>query len=290
MLIVSLHPSSQSTAGLTLTALCAFAANSVFCRLALATDSIDPASFTGLRLLSGAATLLVLLWLTSAKTQKSEPLPGSWRSALALFTYAITFSYAYLSLETGTGALILFACVQLSMLIFGLIRGETYRGAEWLGLALAFAGFVYLVLPGVTAPDPMGALLMGCAGLAWAVYTVRGAGSATPLRDTTGNFVRTVPMLLVLLVPLLSTSHVTVQGIVMALGSGILASAIGYAIWYTALPRLSTSVAAVSQLSVPVLAALAGLVWLQEWPDSRLIIAALCILGGIATVVKARTR
>lgn len=267
----------------TLVALLAFAANSVLCRLALANELIDPASFTILRLASGALTLAILISLRSGPKAFLRKKAGNLVSALALFVYAAGFSFAYLWLDTGTGALILFASVQLSMISISFFSGHTFRLQEWIGMFVALTGFVYLVLPGVSAPQLSGALLMTLAGIAWGVYSVKGKASTDALLDTAGNFIRTLPLLLLLL-PFVEIESVHFEGAVYALASGILASGLGYAIWYSVLPMLRASMAAVCQLSVPVIATLGGAVFLLEIPDSRLLISSAVILGGIALV------
>ncbi len=270
-------------ASFTFLALLAFAANSILCRLALANELIDPASFTILRLASGALTLTILICLRSGPKIFREKKAGNLVSALALFVYAAGFSFAYVWLDTGTGALILFASVQLSMITISLFYGHKFRFQEWAGMLIALTGFIYLVLPGVSAPSLSGALLMTLAGIAWGVYSVKGKLSTDALLDTSGNFLRTLPLLL-LLIPLVDPGNWQWQGGFYALLSGVIASGLGYAIWYSVLPKLSASIAAVSQLCVPVVAAIGGLILVNEYPDSRLIIASIIILGGIALV------
>lgn len=270
-------------ASFTFLALLAFAANSILCRLALANELIDPASFTILRLASGALTLTILISLRSGPKIFREKKAGNLVSALALFVYAAGFSFAYVWLDTGTGALILFASVQLSMITISLFYGHKFRFQEWAGMLIALTGFIYLVLPGVSAPSLSGALLMTLAGIAWGVYSVKGKLSTDALLDTSGNFLRTLPLLL-LLISLVDPGSWQWQGGFYALLSGVIASGLGYAIWYSVLPKLSASIAAVSQLSVPVVAAIGGLILVNENPDSRLIIASIIILGGIALV------
>ncbi len=273
---------------LTTAALIAFAANSVLSRLALGQQTLDAASFTEIRLLSGAAMLYVLSSVRCR--QLSAPSAGSWSATLMLFLYAVTFSFAYNSLDTGTGALILFAAVQITMILISLMTGNRLQVLEWLGVVLAFSGFVYLVLPGVGAPSLNGFILMTVAGIAWGVYTLKGKGSTQPLLETTGNFIRTIPLLAVLAIITSGQAHYTVDGILLAVLSGSMASGIGYAIWYMALGRLTSTLAAVVQLLVPVIAALGGVIWIAEVLSLRLLVSGALILGGILAVVFARHR
>ncbi len=275
-------------ASLTILALVSFAANSVLCRLALGSGAIDAASFTVIRMISG---IFVLWIIVLARKRNSNPMrSGSWRGAGCLFLYAVAFSYAYLLLETGTGALILFGSVQLSMLVVTLISGVRLGSLEWGGLSVAIGGFAYLMLPGAEAPSFSGFILMATAGVAWAGYTLIGKGSKHPLQDTYANFVRTAPMLLPLLGVMLIGRNITFDGVVFAALSGGLASGVGYAFWYAALKGLSGLQAGVLQLLVPVIAALGGVVIVSEPLSERLVIASLLILGGILAVVLAGQR
>lgn len=267
---------------LTTLAMLAFAGNSLLCRAALRHTSIDAGSFTVVRLVSGA----VVLWLLVRMRPGQHQGRGNWWSALALFAYAAGFSYAYVSLSTGTGALLLFGAVQITMIGYGVWRGERLRQVQLLGMLLAFGGLVTLLLPGLSAPPlPAAALMLG-AGAAWAVYSLRGKGAGDPIRVTTGNFGRASVLALVL--GLLVMQHIRLDwaGVGYALASGMLASAVGYAIWYTALPALKATHAATVQLSVPVIAALGGIVMLGEPLSWRLSLASLAILGGIALVMR----
>lgn len=282
------HHFSIKTFVLTGLALTAFAANSVLCRLALGESTIDAASFTVIRLLSGAITLSLILALGQKRYNPASG--GRWPAALMLFLYAITFSYAYITLNTGTGALILFGSVQITMILIGLVSGERLRLMEWTGALCAFAGFVYLVLPGVTAPSLSGFLLMTLAGIAWGIYTLKGRGSSNPLADTTGNFVRTVPFIAVLALITIQNMQLSPMGVLFAVISGAVASGIGYTIWYTALAGLSATQAAVVQLLVPVIAAAGGVVFMSEVISLRLVLAAILILGGILMVTVKRTK
>jgi len=266
-------------------ALLAFAGNSLLCRAALAHGGIDAAGFTLLRLLSGAATLAVLARIRSNGSGR-----GNWPSALALFAYAAAFSFAYLQLTAATGALLLFGAVQATMIARGLWTGERLRLPQWCGVLLACGGLVGLVLPGLSAPPLAGALLMLGAGMAWGVYSLRGRGSGDPLRVTAGNFLRAVPMAVLLSVLLLDRASMTPAGAGYAALSGALASGVGYAIWYAALPHLRATTAATLQLCVPVLAALGGVVLLGEPLTLRLLLASAAILGGIALVASMATR
>jgi drug/metabolite transporter (DMT)-like permease len=273
---------------LTSLAMVAFASNSLLNRLALGRDAIDPTSYTTIRLSSGAAMLFLL---ASLQRKTGQPmLRGSWISAAFLFLYAICFSFAYLSLSAGTGALILFCSVQVTMVVLALRGGERPHLLEWVGLFLALAGLVYLVFPGLTAPSPIGSGLMIVAGAAWGFYTLRGRGSGNPLGDTAGNFVYSVPMVLVILLVSFGNVSVSSSGVIYAVLSGALASGVGYVIWYAALRGLTTTRAATVQLSVPVLAAWGGVAFLAENVSTRLVIAGVLILGGIALAVTSRAK
>ena len=267
-------------------ALIAFAANSVLCRLALGNETIDAPSFTVVRLLSGTVVLLIILAVTGKPTETSTK--GSWVASSMLFIYATTFSYAYLSLDTATGALILFGSVQITMIFWSLMSGIRLHVTEWAGVTTAFSGFVYLVLPGVTAPSTTGFLLMMVAGVAWGIYTLKGRGSKSPLMDTAFNFLRTVPLVILLAIATISNAAYSSEGIVLALLSGGITSGIGYTIWYIALGSLSATQAAVFQVLVPVIAAVGGVVFVSEAVTSRLIISAAMILGGILLVISGK--
>jgi drug/metabolite transporter (DMT)-like permease len=274
---------STSTASLTVLALVAFAANSVLCRLGLGESAIDPASYTAVRLITGAAALwLIATFRRAAPSAKSS---GSWISAAMLFSYAVTFSFAYISLSAGTGALILFASVQITMIAVGLYTGERPAILEWLGLFVAIAGLIYLVSPGITAPSIVGSLLMATAGIAWGIYSLRGRGAGDPVGVTTDNFLRTVPLAVGLTLVWLSKLTITPVGFLWAALSGSITSGVGYVLWYAALPRLTATRAATVQLAVPVLAALAGVVVLAEAISLRLVISAVVILGGVGMAI-----
>ncbi len=266
---------------LTTLALVAFAGNSLLCRLALKETAIDAASFTFIRLASGA----LVLWLIVQMRHRSREKLGSWPSACALFVYAAAFSFAYLSLSAGTGALLLFGAVQATMIAWGLRQGERFQGPQMMGLALALSGLVLLVFPGLSAPPLAGSVLMLTAGVAWGVYSLRGKSSGNPIASTAGNFIRAVPFALALSLALLSQVRLDLLGTLYAVLSGALASGLGYVIWYTALPALKATSAATVQLSVPVLTAAGGIVLLGETMTWRFVLATLAILGGIALVV-----
>jgi drug/metabolite transporter (DMT)-like permease len=271
------------TSLLTGLALIAFAANSILCRLALGTGSIDASSFTVIRLLSGAIALFIIL---SAKgNNKGVSSKGSWTASFTLFLYAITFSYAYLSVDTGTGALILFGSVQITMILLSLISGTRLHISEWSGVIIAFTGFIYLILPSITTPSINGFILMTVSGMSWGIYTLRGRSSKNPLMDTTYNFVRTIPFVALLAVFTIKNINYSSEGIVLALLAGGITSGVGYTIWYIALRGLSSTQAAVIQLSVPVIAAIGGVMFVSELITSRLIISAAIVLGGILMVV-----
>jgi drug/metabolite transporter (DMT)-like permease len=272
---------------LTLFAMLSFAGNSVLCRLALRQTAIDAASFTALRLLSGALmlTLLVHFRRRAAAAGGQGGIGGNWPSACALFAYAGGFSFAYLSLPTGTGALLLFGAVQATMILAGLWSGERPGARQVSGLLLALAGLVAIMLPGLSAPPLGGALLMLAAGIAWGVYSLRGRGVADPAGATAGNFLRATPLALLLSAALLAQQQLDRLGMLYAVLSGALASGIGYAVWYAALRGLTATRAASVQLSVPVIAALAGVLFLHEPISLRLLLASVAILGGIALVV-----
>jgi drug/metabolite transporter (DMT)-like permease len=269
---------------LTALAMIAFAGNSLLCRVALKQTAIDPASFTLIRIVSGA----LVLWIIVQVRKGSLARAGSWPSALALFAYAALFSFAYLRLSAGTGALLLFAAVQATMIVWAFQKGERLRPAQIAGFVLALGGLVALVFPGLSAPPSGAALLMLGAGVAWGIYSLRGKGGSDPLRATAGNFLRAVPMAAVLGVAMLRSVNVDRAGVGYAIASGAFASGIGYAIWYTALPALKAYGAATVQLSVPVLAAVGGIAFLGESISLRFVVASVAVLGGIALVIVER--
>lgn len=264
-------------------ALVAFAFNSILCRLALGNEAIDAASFTTIRLVSGALTLFIISLVFNSKQEETKR--GNWLSAFFLFAYAICFSLAYTRLTTATGALILFSSVQLTMICSALIKGERPNSLEWIGLLLAFGGLIYLVFPGLSAPPVTYSILMMLAGIAWGFYTLRGKGSKNPLADTTGNFIRTVPMILLVLIPLFSQIQLSQKGIILAALSGAIASGIGYSVWYAVLKHHTATRAAILQLSVPALASIGGVIFLAENLSLRILLASGLILGGIGLAI-----
>jgi drug/metabolite transporter (DMT)-like permease len=269
---------------LTALAMTAFAANSLLCRLALGAGAIDAPGFTGLRLASGA----LVLWLLLARRSGFIRVRPNFRAASMLFAYAAAFSFAYLQLDAGVGALILFGAVQLTMVSAGLLAGEPSPPMTWLGLTMSLGGLVYLVSPGLTAPPLTGAALMGTAGIAWGLYSLSGRGVGDPLQATAANFIGAVPLGLLLCLPFLGEIHLSARGVMLAIASGALASGLGYVIWFAALRGLSASAAASVQLSVPLLAACGGVIWLGERFTWRLALASVLILGGIALVLHSK--
>jgi drug/metabolite transporter (DMT)-like permease len=259
-------------------AMSAFAGNSLLCRLALRQTNIDAASFTTVRLVSGA---LFLWWLLRRRSSAAR---GDNVSALALWVYAAAFSFAYLGLTAATGALILFGTVQVTMIGTALVRGERLSPRQGAGALLAIAGLAALLLPGVAAPPWFNGLLMIGAGVAWGVYSLRGKGVADPLAATAGNFMRSVVPALLLSLLTLPQLSLDGPGVLYAVASGALASGAGYAVWYSVLPRLSATQAASVQLCVPVLAALAGVALLGEALTTRLVLCAAVVLTGVALV------
>ncbi|MBK7393891.1 MAG: DMT family transporter [Chloracidobacterium sp.] len=282
-------------------ALVAFAFNSILCRLALRGDEADAVGFTAVRLLSGAIALVVIWYVVGrvrsphvckgstgdedALTHVRATDTGSWSSAIFLFAYAICFSFAYLGLTAGTGALILFGSVQMTMIVVTLFRGDRPPILEWLGLITAVGGLVYLVFPGLASPPLTSSLLMAAAGASWGIYTLRGRGSTDPLGQTTGNFIRTLPFAAVIAVIFLPNLHLSTRGITLAVLSGAVTSGIGYTVWYASLKHHTATRAAVLQLAVPVITAMIGVLLLAETADIRLVIAAALILGGIALTI-----
>jgi drug/metabolite transporter (DMT)-like permease len=271
-------------------ALVAFASNSVLCRFALRDGSIDPASFTTIRVASGAAMLLLVsAWATETATA-SDDRPGSWTSAFILCLYAVPFSLAYTQLSAGSGALILFGSVQVTMWLAAWRAGEPMHPKQWLGLTVAVSGLVYLVLPGVTAPPIVGAVLMSVAGYGWGTYSLRGRGTMNALSLTAMNFIRTLPLVVMVSIAMLSQFHITARGALLAAASGALASVLGYVVWYAALAGLTAVRAAIVQLAVPVIAAVGGVIFLAETVAARLVSSSIMIIGGIVlTILDRRT-
>jgi len=275
----------------------AFAANSVIGRMAIGsgeTALIDPAGYSAMRLISGALVLAVLVGLTGSNGKRSPRFQsGSWTSAFALFAYAVAFSYAYVALETGIGALILFACVQATMIGWALKEGDRPSGLEWLGLITAFGAFIWLVSPGLSAPDPLAAALMALSGIAWGVYSLRGRGLPNPLKATADNFMRSIVFLIPLggIVLLTGTNvQASGQGVLLAILSGAVTSGLGYALWYRVLRQIGATQGAIVQLTVPVIAAIGGSLFVAEGWGLRLVVSSLLILGGVAVAIIAKQR
>jgi drug/metabolite transporter (DMT)-like permease len=272
---------SLRVALLTCLTMVAFAGNSVLCRMALKHTTIDAATFTSIRLASGA----VVLWLIVRLARAGRTGAGNWWSALALFVYAAGFSLAYVSLTAATGALLLFGSVQATMIGRGIGQGERLARLQWLGLVLALAGLVGLILPGLAAPPLLGAALMVLAGAAWGVYSLRGRGAGDPTLVTAGNFWRAAVMALMLSVVMQANMSWDAEGVAYALVSGAVTSGLGYALWYSVLPSLKATQAATIQLSVPVIAALGGVALLGEVMTEQFVLASVATLGGIALVI-----
>jgi drug/metabolite transporter (DMT)-like permease len=267
---------------LTSLALIAFAANSVLCRLALGNNVIDASSFTIIRLLAGAIVLFCIVLFSKGKTSTTSK--GNLLSSFMLFLYAITFSFAYLSLDTGTGALILFGAVQITIIIHTLLSGNKLRPLEWLGVITSFLGFIYLISPGVSSPSIIGFVLMTIAGISWGIYTIKGQTSKNPLRDTTYNFIKTLPFITILYIATMTQSNYSTEGILLAIIAGGVTSGIGYTIWYMAIRGLSSIQSAVLQLLVPVIAAFSGVIFISEIITVRLTVSSILILGGVLIV------
>ncbi|MBL4852556.1 MAG: DMT family transporter [Gammaproteobacteria bacterium] len=273
---------------LTAVALIAFAANSVLCRLALDAYATDPAGFSVLRLASGAGALLLIVSFLNRSESRSIKWvlrAGEWRASVFLAIYVLGFSFAYITLDAGIGALILFSTVQLTMVLAALYQGERPSIIEWLGWLLAIVGFVVLVTPGASAPSLLGLSLMVIAGVAWAGYTLRGRGETQPLLATAGNFVLATGMVILPCLFLLEFEHLSWQGVALALVSGVIASGAGYAIWYAVLPYMTTVRAALVQLSVPVLAAVGGVSFIDEPISARFMLSCVLVLSGIALAI-----
>jgi drug/metabolite transporter (DMT)-like permease len=266
---------------LTFFAMFAFAGNSLLCRLALKQTGIDAATFTSIRIISGA----LVLWLIMRLRVGPHSPGGSWLSALALFAYAAGFSFAYVSLPAATGALLLFGAVQATMIGYGLWAGERLQTRQIAGLIFAFSGLVGLLLPGLSAPPLYGSVLMLAAGFAWGVYSLRAKGSGDPTSVTAGNFLRALVFAVGLSLAMFPSASLDNSGVWYAIVSGALASGVGYSVWYMALRGLKATSAAAVQLSVPVIAALGGIVLLSEPITLRFFIAATAILGGVTLVI-----
>jgi drug/metabolite transporter (DMT)-like permease len=275
-------------AALTLLALVAFASNSLLTRLALGSRQVDAASFTALRLGSGA---IMLVAIALVQTRSWRTLGGAgFAGPIALFAYAAPFSFAYLRIGAAVGALVLFGVVQLTMIGYGIARGERPTPVMWLGLALAAGGLLALTIPSVARPDPLGVVLMTVAGVAWAVYTLVGRGTSDPIAANARSFLWSTPLALLLVALSRAPMHATGHGIMLALVSGAIASGLGYAVWYRVLPRLTVTQAAVAQLSVPVIAALGAVLALGETLSARLVLAGIAVLSGVGLVLSARSR
>ena len=281
----------MKTIVLTSLALFAFAGNSVLCRLALGSGLMDAAGFTSVRLLAGALTLALLFLVSSnqknAFSQLFKLKNQQFKCAILLFTYAIAFSYAYLQLDTGTGALILFGAVQLTLLFSSFVAGKRPSWLEWFGVALSFFGLFYLLQPAWGTPSLRGFVLMFISGLAWGLYTLAGKSSNNSLLETSRNFIWCIPWLIVLNLFSFQPNLWTSQGLFLAVISGVLTSGVGYSIWYAVLPKLTTTQAGVLQLLVPVLAAFGGVLFAAEVLTLRLLISAALVLGGIYLVILA---
>ncbi|WP_181315032.1 DMT family transporter [Photobacterium phosphoreum] len=277
------------TIGYTVIALIAFAANSILCRLALKDNTIDASSFTAIRLLSAFIMFIILFGLMSKSVINVNKKTNHWKAGLVLFINTITFSFAYISLDTGTGALILFGTVQITIII-SIFMGKKLNISEWLGLIISFSGLAYLVYPTLTTPNFSSFILMVLAGIAWGIYTLMGRSSNNPMRDTALNFKFTVPLVLCLILITFPMMNISFYGAVLAISSGAFASALGYTIWYKALGGLSETEAAVVQLSVPVIAAIGGILFISESINTRLIISCIFVLGGIFIVLISRWR
>lgn len=263
----------------------AFAANSLLCRLALGQELIDAATFATVRVISGAVALTLMMlprWRVRGRAS------ADWRSVAALFTYMALFSFAYLSLSAGTGALVLFGAVQLTMFIAAMRSGEQFAPLSRAGLTLAIVGLVYLVSPGLTAPDPTGAVLMAIAGVAWGFYSLLGRDVPDSLEATANNFIYSVPLVIVVSLLFMGEFHSTLSGLLLAAVSGAITSGLGYVIWYSALRGLTATRAATVQLSVPAIAAFGGVLLLSEQITLRLVLASVATLGGVWIVLAQR--
>lgn len=261
--------------------LLAFAGNSIICRMALKSDMIDPASFVVVRL--GSASFMLALLQALSKSTKG--IGGNWISALFLLLYAIPFTFSYVSLSAATGALISFSAVQLTMILMGIRKGEVINRLQFGGLVIAMSGLIVLLLPGATAPPIFDALLMGIAGIAWGFYSLRGKVSVNPLYDTAGNFIRALPICIMVCIPFMNNIYISPEGLLLATISGAVTSALGYILWYQALKHIKATQAAVIQLSVPVITSLFGVLLLGEILDFRIVTASTVILIGIALVI-----
>ena len=276
---------------LTLLAIIAFASNSLLCRAALKQTTVDAATFTFVRVFSGAAALWLIVKMRHASgLTDNRHIRGNWLSALALFAYTAAFSFAYVDLSAGTGALLLFGAVQATMILWGLYKGERLDAIQIAGFVVAVTGLIVLVFPGLSAPPLIGSILMLGAGVAWGIYSLRGKGEKNPASVTAGNFARAVPFAAVVSIVFIRWPRVDIAGVSYAIISGAITSGLGYVIWYRALPGLKAASAATVQLSVPVLAATGGILLLGEPLTLRYLLASIAILGGIALVVLEKNR
>lgn len=273
---------------LTLFAMLAFAGNSLLCRIALKQTAIDPTTFVAIRIVSGA----LMLWLVLALRRQSTRLEGTWAGALALLAYALAFSYAYTHIPAGTGALLLFGAIQISMILYGLAIGERLSSLQCAGMALAVAGVVALLLPSADAPPVFYGFLMILSGVAWSIYSLLGRGAKNPAAATAGNFIRAAPVALALLLAqfVMSDVRIDIPGAGYAVASGAVTSGLGYILWYAALKQLNVTRAATVQLSVPVLAALGGTLFLNEPLTALLVAASALVLTGVSLVIAAKRR
>jgi drug/metabolite transporter (DMT)-like permease len=274
---------------LTALTMIAFAANSILGRTALEDGAIDASSYSLIRLGSGAVMLAILVGVSKGFSRKTLS-GGNLFSALSLFVYAAAFSFSYINIETGVGALILFACVQATMIGWSLFKGDRPSGLEWLGMIIAFGAFVWLVSPGLQAPDPIAALLIAFSGIAWGIYSLRGKSASDPLMATAGNFILSVPMALALLLVMHSSLDITQYGVLLAIASGAITSGLGYALWYRVLKQITPTKAAIVQLTVPVLAGFGGTLVLNEAWTFRFALASALILGGVAISILAKNK
>ena len=279
--MVLIRPDTYRIVLLVSLAMLAFAGNSLLCRIALRDTAIDAATFTAIRLASGA--LILVLILRSRGVRPSTG--GSWLMAAMLSAYAAFFSFAYRDLTAATGAVLLFGAIQLTMMGYGLWTGERLRGLSLVGLAITLAGLVGLLLPGLAAPPPLAALLMLGAGVAWGVYSLLGRSAGEPIAATGGNFLRSVPFAALLALSAAGRETADLTGTLYAVLSGAVTSGLGYVLWYAALPALRATSAATIQLSVPAIAAIGGVVLLGEAITTRLLVASVAILGGIALTI-----
>ena len=269
----------------------AFASNSLLCRAALKQTTVDAATFTFVRIFSGAAALWLIVKMRHASgLTDNRHIRGNWLSALALFAYTAAFSFAYVDLSAGTGALLLFGAVQATMILWGLYKGERLDAIQIAGFVVAVTGLIALVFPSLSAPPLIGSILMLGAGVAWGIYSLRGKGEKNPASVTAGNFARAVPFAAVVSIVFIRWLRVDIAGVSYAIISGAITSGLSYVIWYRALPGLKAASAATVQLSVPVLAATGGILLLGEPLTLRYLLASIAILGGIALVVLEKNR